>query len=165
MRTEGFARATTKHIARAAGYSEAALYKHFADKLENFLGVLRERLPGLSDALAELTAKANTSTPQADLARVARYALDFYIESFPIATSLFSEQELLVVHRERLRQLGTGPHHAANQLERYLRTQRRLGRIRRTVEVKATASLLLGSCFPQAFLINLAGERPGDACR
>ncbi|HEX4258089.1 MAG TPA: helix-turn-helix domain-containing protein, partial [Streptosporangiaceae bacterium] len=32
MRTRGFARTTTKEIARAAGYSEATLYKHFQDK-------------------------------------------------------------------------------------------------------------------------------------
>jgi AcrR family transcriptional regulator len=31
LRTQGFARATTKSIAQVAGYSEAALYKHFAD--------------------------------------------------------------------------------------------------------------------------------------
>ena len=31
MRTRGLARATTKEIAREAGFSEAALYKHFED--------------------------------------------------------------------------------------------------------------------------------------
>ncbi len=48
MRTRGFARTTTKEIARAAGYSEATLYKHFQDKTDLFLAVLKERLPTVS---------------------------------------------------------------------------------------------------------------------
>lgn len=47
MLTVGLARATTKEIARAAGCSEAALYKHFASKEELFIQVLTERLPPL----------------------------------------------------------------------------------------------------------------------
>ena len=46
MREKGIAKATTKEIARAAGYSEALLYKHFADKQEIYMGVLRERVGG-----------------------------------------------------------------------------------------------------------------------
>lgn len=46
MLTVGLARATTKEIARAAGCSEAALYKYFDTKEELFVRVLAERLPG-----------------------------------------------------------------------------------------------------------------------
>ena len=46
MRTKGLARSTTKEIARASGFSEATLYKHFANQEELFLAVLGERLPG-----------------------------------------------------------------------------------------------------------------------
>ena len=43
MRTKGLARSTTKEIARASGFSEATLYKHFANQEELFLAVLGER--------------------------------------------------------------------------------------------------------------------------
>ena len=56
MRTRGFARTTTKEIARAAGYSEATLYKHFQDKTDLFLAVLKERLPSLGGTLGALSA-------------------------------------------------------------------------------------------------------------
>ena len=50
MLTIGLARATTKEIAKAAGCSEAALYKHFASKEDLFVTVLKERLPKLGAA-------------------------------------------------------------------------------------------------------------------
>jgi len=57
MREKGLARATTKEIARTAGYSEALLYKHFADKQEIYLAVLHERIGGLMDARELVGAK------------------------------------------------------------------------------------------------------------
>ena len=50
MPTRGLARTTTKEIARAAGYSEATLYKLFDDKFDLFLCVLAERLPTIAVA-------------------------------------------------------------------------------------------------------------------
>ena len=62
MRTRGFARTTTKEIARAAGYSEATLYKHFQDKTDLFLAVLKERLPSLGSTLSALSAAIDADT-------------------------------------------------------------------------------------------------------
>lgn len=163
MRTDGFARATTKQIARQAGYSEAALYKHFDDKSEIFLGVLSERLPDLSGALSELTEHTGHYTVWANLTRVTRSALDFYIASFPIAVSVFATQELLAAHRQRMAELSAGPEYAITGLARYLRAERELGRINRRGDPESAASLLLGACFQQAFLINFSGRKPDGA--
>src|SRR5260370_30442781 len=105
MRTRGLARATTKEIAKAAGFSEAALYKHFHDKTEIFLAVLAERTPSkLGPLLASLVSRVGQGTVQATLEEVARAALDFYRQSFPMAAPPFSEPQLLAAHREALRQ-------------------------------------------------------------
>ncbi|MFF7247244.1 helix-turn-helix domain-containing protein [Embleya sp. NPDC008237] len=61
MRTLGLARTTTKEIARAAGCSEAALYKHFTGKEELFVAVLQERLPPLGPLLAQLAEEPDES--------------------------------------------------------------------------------------------------------
>ena len=58
----GLAKATTKEIARAAGCSEALLYRHFREKEEIFLGVLKNRLPNLTATLATLPGKAGTGS-------------------------------------------------------------------------------------------------------
>ena len=47
MHTLGMARTTTKEIAQAAGLSEAALYRHFADKAELFRKHTSKVMPSL----------------------------------------------------------------------------------------------------------------------
>ena len=129
MRTEGYARATTKEIARAAGYSEAALYKHFQDKAEIFLRVLEEQLPGLAELLRRLEGRAGTGDVRANLEEVVVTAVEFYSVSFPIAASLYSSRELLAAHRERVRALGAGPRGPEEMLTRHLAEEQRLGRL------------------------------------
>jgi AcrR family transcriptional regulator len=162
MRTQGFARATTKSIAQGAGYSEAALYKHFPDKAAILLAVLHERMPELPGSLKELIGNPGTGTVRANLTRLARIAVDFYVEGFPILVSLFSSQELLTAHRRRMRELDAGPHKAQEGLVRYLREEQRLGRVRRTADAEAAAALLFGACFQRGFELNFAGRAPAD---
>ena len=163
MRDEGFARATTKQIAKEAGYSEAALYKHFSDKSEIFLAVLGERLSGLPRLLDELAEHAGHYSLWANLTRITRSALDFYVATFPIAVSVFSSQDLLIAHRNRLREVGAGPEQVRIGVARYLRAERDRGRINRRSDPDSASSLLIGACFQEAFLINFSGEHPDGA--
>jgi AcrR family transcriptional regulator len=153
MRTRGLARATTKEIAKAAGFSEAALYKHFRDKTEIFLAVLVERTPSkLGPLLASLASRVGQATVEATLEEIARAALDFYRQSFPMAASLFSEPQLLAAHREALRQRNAGPQHVSNAVAAYLGAEQHLGRVHRESDPQAAAALLLGACLQHAFL-------------
>lgn len=153
MRTIGLARTTTKEIARAAGCSEAALYKHFANKEELFVRVLKERLPGVGPLLTELTADPGERTVAECLTAVARRASELYAETLPIAGSLFAEPALLQRHREGLAEVGSGPHELRDQLADYLRRERERGRIRPDADPEAAAALLLGACFQRAFFV------------
>src|SRR5499427_3210198 len=78
IRTIGLGHSTTKQIASAAGLSEAALYRHFADKAELFLCVIGERLPQLVAALKDLPACAGLRSVRTNLEGLARIALPFY---------------------------------------------------------------------------------------
>lgn len=153
MRARGLAHATTKEIARAAGFSEAALYKHFRDKTELFLAVLAERTPGeLTALLAGLGSRAGTDTVRHHLADIARAALAFYGHTFPMAASLFAEPSLFAAHRSALRAQDAGPHRVRDAVTDYLAAEQELGRIPATANVRAAAALLIGACFQQAFL-------------
>ncbi|HZX05640.1 helix-turn-helix domain-containing protein [Kribbella sp.] len=163
LRTQGYARATTRSIAQSAGYSEAALYKHFADKSAILLAVLHERMPTLPGSLKELIGNPGSGTVRGNLTRLARTAIDFYVEGFPILVSLFSSRELLTAHRLRLHELNAGPHRAQEGLVLYLREEQKLGRIRRTADVPAAAALLFGACFQRGFEVNFSGTTPSDA--
>ncbi|AGM02917.1 TetR/AcrR family transcriptional regulator [Amycolatopsis keratiniphila] len=160
MREQGYAHATTKAIAQAAGYSEALLYKHFKDKTEIFTSVLTERLPALGTTLDELMKAAADAPLAANLARLARITLSFYLESFPIAVSLFSSRELLATHRERVMSRDRGPEVPLARVAEYLREEVRLGRIREDADLDASASLLLGACFQYAFLASFEDREP-----
>jgi AcrR family transcriptional regulator len=153
MRTRGLARATTKEIAKAAGFSEAALYKHFRDKTEIFLAVLAERTPShLGPLLAGLNGRVGQATVQATLEEVAAAAVEFYRQSFPMAASLFSEPQLLAAHRDALHERDAGPQHVGNALAAYLAAEQRIGRVHPEADPHAAAALLLGACLQRAFL-------------
>jgi AcrR family transcriptional regulator len=160
MREQGYAHATTKVIARTAGYSEAMLYKHFRDKTDLFLSVMAEELPALGAALGELTANPGQAPLRDNLVRIARLGLAFYLEGFPIAVSVFSSRELLRSHRERLGEHG--PHVLLKGVVGYLRAEQALGRIKADTDVEAAAALMLGACFQQAFLANFEEREPAD---
>lgn len=165
MRSRGLARSTTKEIAKAAGYSEATLYKHFQDKTDLFLAVLAERVPSdLGSLLADPPARAGHDTVRDTLERVAIAAIDFYQQSFPIAASLFSEPALLAAHRAALHERGTGPHHVSRAVAAYLAEEKRLGRVSADCDPGSAAALLLGACLQHAFLGHfvLADQEPPD---
>jgi AcrR family transcriptional regulator len=152
MRTAGLVRTTTKEIARLAGCSEAALYKHFVSKEELFVAVLTERLPPLGPLMAELTENPGERSTEQCLAEIARLATLFYEASAPIAASLFADPALMQRHIAGLHRIDRGPHVPLHALAHYLRMERAHGRIRRETDPDAAAALLLGACFQRALL-------------
>ncbi|WP_369207952.1 TetR/AcrR family transcriptional regulator [Streptomyces sp. PU-14G] len=151
MRSEGLLRTTTKEIAKAAGCSEAALYKHFASKEELFIGVLSERLPRLGATLERLRNDPGARSVEENLTEVARHAAVFYQETFPIAASLFADRRLKDRHEQAMREMGVGPHVPITQLDAYLRAEREAGRIRPDADTYAAAALLMGACAQRSF--------------
>ncbi|MFC4533934.1 TetR/AcrR family transcriptional regulator [Sphaerisporangium dianthi] len=158
MRTMGLARVTTKEIARAAGCSEAALYRHFTGKEEMFVAVLQERLPGLGALITRLSSDPGGRSTEECLTEIVRTAALFYEASVPIGSSLFAEPALLQRHRDELRKLDAGPHKPLEALAGYLRALRADGRLRADADPDAAAALLLGACYQQAFLRHFLGE-------
>ncbi|MFI8353598.1 TetR/AcrR family transcriptional regulator [Streptomyces cyaneofuscatus] len=159
MGSIGLARTTTKEIARAAGCSEAALYKYFPSKEELFVTVLKERLPKLGGLLDGLV--PGEGGVEANLTEVARQAALFYEQTFPMAASLYAEPQLKRRHEQGLRELGAGPHLPIQGLDAYLRAEQRAGRVRPDADTYAAASLLLGACAQRAFAYDaLPGGTP-----
>jgi AcrR family transcriptional regulator len=158
IRNLGLARTTTREIAQAAGLSEAALYRHFADKSDLFLCVIGERLPQLIAALRDLPTRVGQRSVRANLEEIGYVALPFYRETIPIVTSLFSEPELLERHRAELRSKNAGPQRSIEMLASYLRAEQKAGRINPKIDPEAVASLLLGACIGKAMMQRFLGE-------
>lgn len=158
MRTRGLANTTTKEIARAAGLSEAMLYKVFRDKVDLFLGVLTERLPRVAVLSEEPDGRVGRGTVREELRRLVSELLSFYLESFPIAASVFSDPNLLGRHREALRERDTGPHRVVEGVATYLAAEQRAGQVAPTARPDVMAELIVGACLHRAFLIRFAGD-------
>jgi len=155
MREKGVAKTTTKNIAAAAGYSEAMLYKHFTDKQEIFLQVLKERLPGIRPQVET----AGTGDLARNLIAMVEQLLDYFAELFPMSVSIFSSPELLEQHREGVRRHGgRGPEGAILMVERYLEAEREAGRIAPAADTHGAAQLLVGATFHQGFLAAFEGQ-------
>lgn len=147
MREKGIARATTKEIAREAGYSEALLYKHFADKQDIYLSVLKERAGG-----GAATLEAGTGDVHDNLVEATVGLMAFYVDSFPMSASIFSDTDLLVTWREGMTARGAGPRSPIRGIERYLEGEIELGRVPQGCDSYAVAALLAGAAFQHAFL-------------
>ena len=150
LRTAGYAHATTKEIAREAGYSEATLYKNFPDKTAIFVAVLRERLPSLANVTGDGPLEEN-------LTRLARAALDFYLRSFPISVSVFSSRAFLTTHAAALRAVDSGPDRVLTVVTDFLEKQ---PDIRPDADLETAAALLLGACFQRVFLVQFDQTPP-----
>ncbi|WP_017592180.1 TetR/AcrR family transcriptional regulator [Nocardiopsis potens] len=155
IREHGAARATTRLIAKEAGYSEATLYKHFSDKHELFLSVLTRQTPEFGRLMDRLEQRAGGAPVREVLEEVARTAIGFYTRAVPLGTSLFSEARLLQDYRARLSEWGVGPHVPVDGLAAYIAAERDRGRLRPGTDARAAAALLLGACFQQAFFSHL----------
>jgi len=150
----GVAGATTRELARAAGCSEALLYKHFADKQELFLAVLSERMPRI-----ELPAASDRTDLRSTLTTVVASLLAFFTRTFPMAVSIFGAPELLADHREGVRAHGFGPEGTVRLVEHLLAEEQRAGRIRADAELEPVARLVVGLAFHRAFLAAYEGRR------
>jgi AcrR family transcriptional regulator len=163
MRERGLARSTTREIAREAGFSEGALYKHFDSKEELFLHVLAERLPSFVALSKELPGRVGVGTVEETLGEVARTSLAFFARGVPMFASIFSEPALLSRHTQEIRRRGGGPHRANEAVAAYLRAEQRVGRVREDADPDAAAAMLLGACFQRAFLRQFLAEEVDPA--
>lgn len=161
MRARGLAHATTREIARAAGFSEATLYKLFADKTDLFLCVLSERLPRVSVVSAVMADLVGTATVTANLTAMVTEIERFYQASLPIAMSLFSDADLLGRHRDAVRARGAGPEVVTARMAEYLRGEQAAGRVSRAVSAEGAALALVGACMQHAFLRCFNGPGTG----
>ncbi|UBU13560.1 TetR/AcrR family transcriptional regulator [Nonomuraea gerenzanensis] len=150
MAEQGLANVTTRQIARAAGFTEAALYKHFPSKADLMVAVMRERSPSFAPLVEALRGGGGDLVTA--LTAVARAAIGVYRAGFPMFASVFADPATLTAHKEELLQEGAGPHKANEALAAYLRAEQEAGRVRAGADVRAAAGLLLGACFQYAFL-------------
>ena len=157
MTRRGLAGSTTKEIARAAGCSEALLYKHFPDKEEIFFAVIRRFPSGFVTYVVDLPGHAGERTVVEQLTELVERAVPFYAEGMSVLSSLLTREDLAAKHRAWLGERGAGPHNAVDALAAYLREEQGRGRVAADADPDGAAALLLGACYQRAFLLRIVG--------
>jgi AcrR family transcriptional regulator len=152
----GYARATTKEIAKAAGVSEGTIYRHFEDKRELFQAAFAERSAASSEELVKLPELAGTATVRENLRRLVQVIEDAEENIAPLQASAWSDSELGAVLS------ASAPEGAARSagpvlpLAAYLAAEQELGRIRADVDVERAAFALFAIPFASAMTARMA---------
>jgi AcrR family transcriptional regulator len=152
---------TTQSVARAAGFAEGTLYRHFESRDELVSATICERLPpDFEQLLEETVQRAGRADVEANLRHFIAGAIPFFSRIAPLISMLAAHPSLAARHYERLRERGRGPRHSHERLAVYFREEQRLGRIRLDVDSRAAAVLVMGTCFEHSLMLQLFREDP-----
>ncbi|HVA38626.1 MAG TPA: helix-turn-helix domain-containing protein [Candidatus Dormibacteraeota bacterium] len=158
LRSEGLSGATTRAIAQRAGVAEGSIYRHFEDKTDLVQTAVREHaLPAVLEAAQSLLAKAGSGRVRDHVRALLETLYAFYRDVVPLMAAVAAEQETLESFRRGFERRAGGPQRASEPIAAYLRTEQGLGRVAPEIDPDATAVMLLGACFYQAFMERLLG--------
>jgi AcrR family transcriptional regulator len=155
---DGIARLTTKEIAARAGASEASIYYHFADKHALLEGVVFEAvLQPLRDFAASFADRVAEKSVRDALLDYGGALERFWRRVLPVLSAVQADAELRDHFRDRIRELGFGPHRGVAVVGDYLREQQRAGAVRPDVDTRAAAMSLASACFLSAYQAHMLG--------
>lgn len=138
---KGYAGASTREIASAAGVTEALIYRHFTGKRDLLLALLRERTPAA--AVASLEAQPDGATLDVALDALLRRVLETFEQDADILMLLFGQSmvddEVADVWAEIVKE-------NAAVIAAYLTRLKTAGRIAGDAPEDMAAQLLVSSC-------------------
>ena len=149
VNTVGYANVTTRAIARTAGVSEGALYRHFPDKAALFFAALADRLAPVVASVARLPDRAGQADISTNLLEALTSLATLRQDLVPLELALLADPEL--AGRQRLpgpdTALPPGRPDVPGYLTDYLWAEQRLGRARADLDCHAAAITLLATLF------------------
>ncbi len=144
----GYARATTRAIAEAAGVAEGTIYRHFPDKQHLFRAAVLERNRPIFDWLSQLPGRAGDATIETTLTETFRHLGRLRRDLLPLELAAFSDPELQqVVAAATDPPEGTPLVGPPQLLADYLAAEQRLGRVRTDLDPQRAAVTLLATLF------------------
>lgn len=156
----GYARATTRAIADAAGVAEGTIYRHFHDKRQLFFAAVLERNAPILDWVSRLPELAGTSTVRANLSESLRQLARLRADVVPLELSLRADPDLA----HALSEAGAAAPGAVplegppGFIVAYLAAEQRLGRVRADVDTHQTAVIILATLFGLGMLPTTPGH-------
>ena len=146
VRDVGYAHASTRAIAQAAGVAEGTIYRHFPDKASLFFAAVLESNGPIVAWITTLPDLAGHGTVEGNLTDAAARLAMLRDQVMPLELAIATDPEL-AAQRQRVMAAGgrlPGPPEA---VAAYLAAEQRLGRVRGDVAPRDAAVLILAALF------------------
>lgn len=162
VREVGYAHASTRAIAKAAGVAEGTIYRHFPDKASLFLATVMESNAPIIAWVTALPDRAGEGTVEENLTHAAVRLAGLRDAILPLELAFAADPELAAQRRQVIAAAGTSlPPGPPEGIAAYLAAEQRLGRIREDIDPREAASLLLGLLFALGTMPTIGDEVPG----
>ena len=140
---KGFAGATIRDIARAAGVSEGSIYLYFKNKQDLLVHLPRQFIQPPVDKLRAASTKADAPSPATLLQFIVQNIVDTVTHNREIVRVLFTSLPTMD-EETRATYMREGPLYAMEMLESYVRAQQAAGIFRADVDAAIAARALPG---------------------
>jgi AcrR family transcriptional regulator len=148
VRGAGYAHASTRAIAHAAGVAEGTIYRHFPDKASLFFAAVLEANAPVVEWVTALPDRAGTGSVEDNLVDAAVRLASLQDDVVPLELAIAADPELAAHRRKVMADAGPSlPPGPPEALAAYLAAEQRLGRIRADLDPTEAAAVLLGVLF------------------
>lgn len=160
MNERGIARVRVDAVAKEAGLSAGALYRHFTGREELILAVILDSVP---HDMA-LDAVPTAGDRRASLSTMIEKVYEHEKRMAAISVTVLADEQLSAGFRETLSRVPGGPQDFTKALASALRSYIEAGHLRADLDIDIAAAFVQGRCFHHAVLDRLHGpsEALGD---
>jgi AcrR family transcriptional regulator len=149
----GYAHASTRAIARAAGVAEGTIYRHFPDKSALFFAAVMEANAPLVEWVSTLPERAGRSTVEENLTECLVRLTGLRDQLLPLELALAADPELSAQRRRSLAVEAEGRLPGPPEgIAAYLAAEQALGRVRADIDPRVTAIVLLSTLLGLAMI-------------
>jgi AcrR family transcriptional regulator len=161
VREVGYAHASTRAIAHAAGVAEGTIYRHFPDKAALFFATVLEANAPIVAWVTTLPARAGNGTVEENLTDVAVRLAGMRDQIIPLELAIAADPELAAQRRAAMAAAGSSlPPGPPEAVAAYLAAEQDLGRIRADVDPREAAAVLLGLLFALGGVPGIGDDEP-----
>lgn len=160
VRDVGYAHATTRAIAEAAGVAEGTIYRHFPDKVALYFAAALEQDSAVIAEVVSLPEKAGEGTVVGNLTNALQRLATLREKVIPLELAMRTDPELIARRRTMAPPISPDGPSPPEAIAQYLTAEQERGRIRSDVNCLDAALVLLATLFGIGLMPNEPGSAP-----